>query len=349
MDAQINLGRFLILKGDLDLDEAQHCLQPAADQGNAVAQCHLGCLFEKRNYLDEAIKWLRKAADQYNNTAKSKLSALLQKKSSAETLCRQAYLSVLFNDFNDAKDRYLKSAQLGLVDAQYQLGLLFKNEGNLVEAINWCTKAADQGHAGAKNLLDELSFTKTFAECLHEEALSDETKGKLVEAKEYYLQSAELGLAEAQFNLGYLLEEDRDLIAAKNWYSKAANQGHVLAQIYLGNLFIQEGDFAAAEIWYRKAAEKGNSNAQCTLGWILQKNGDLATGEIWYRKSADQGFVPALFNLGCLLQEKGDLAAAENCYRQAADQGHEEAQNNLLLLQTTSCARRRLMNPSFSF
>ena len=58
------------------------------------------------------------------------------------------------------------------------------------------------------------------------------------EAVRWYRQAADQGLAEAQFNLGWMYYKGRgvrqDYAEAVRWYRQAAAQGHASAQTLLG-------------------------------------------------------------------------------------------------------------------
>ena len=94
-------------------------------------------------------------------------------------------------------------------------------------------------------------------------------KGDFRAAYEEWLPLAELGDAEAQYNLGVMFDEgagiDRDLGKAAEWYRKAADQGFVDAQINLGMMYYHgQGftcDHAEAAKWFRRAAGQGDREA----------------------------------------------------------------------------------------
>ena len=112
---------------------------------------------------------------------------------------------------------------------------------------------------------------------------------------------AELGDAEAQFNLGAMhysgQEAPQDYSAACKWWEKAAEQGLSKAQFNLGYMY-EEGlgvrqDYAAALKWYGLAAKQGHARAQFNLG-VLHHRGlgvkqDVGAAREWYGKSCDSG------------------------------------------------------------
>jgi len=94
-------------------------------------------------------------------------------------------------------------------------------------------------------------------------------KGDYRAAYEEWLPLAELGDAEAQYNLGVMYDEgagiERDLARAAEWYRKAAEQGFVDAQINLGMMYYHGQGFsrddAEAAKWFERAASQGDREA----------------------------------------------------------------------------------------
>jgi len=163
-----------------------------------------------------------------------------------------------------------------------------------------------------------------------------------------YCKAAKQGLADAQFNLGYMYARGDGVIKsyekAVKWYRKAALQEHAVAQNNLG-LMYDEGQgvpqsYQEAVKWYHKAAEQGYVTAQNNLG-IMYANGLGVTKSYkeamkWYRKAAEQGYAMAQNNLG-LMYYKGQAVPqsyqeAEKWFRKAAEQGDANAQYNLEVL-----------------
>ena len=94
-------------------------------------------------------------------------------------------------------------------------------------------------------------------------------KGDYSAAFEEWLPLAELGDAEAQYNLGVMYDEgagrERDLGLAAQWYRKAAGQGFVDAQTNLGIMYMNgqgvDRDSDAARHWLEQAASQGDTEA----------------------------------------------------------------------------------------
>ena len=168
-------------------------------------------------------------------------------------------------DYAEAVKWYRKAAEQGHADAQYNLGICYRNGYGVTqdndEAVKWYRKAAEQGLASAQC---NLGY------CYE--------KGKGVpqdekEAVKWYRKAAEQGLAEAQNNLGICYEKGigvpQDEKEAVKWYRKAAEQGHVKAQFLLGFCY-ERGDGVSKDIneaikLYRKAAEQGDAQAKAAL------------------------------------------------------------------------------------
>lgn len=98
-------------------------------------------------------------------------------------------------------------------------------------------------------------------------------KGDYQAAYEEWLPLAELGDAEAQYNLGVMYDEgagiEQDLSRAAEWYRKAAEQGFVDAQINLGMLYYHGQGFTRdhdeAAKWFERAAGQGDREAATYL------------------------------------------------------------------------------------
>jgi TPR repeat protein len=106
-------------------------------------------------------------------------------------------------------------------------------------------------------------------------------KGDYLAAYEEWLPLAELGDAEAQYNLGVMYDEGagmgQDLAKAADWYRKAADQGFVDAQINLGMMYYHgQGftrDHAEAAKWFKRAASQGDQEA---AGFLRQIEKELS-------------------------------------------------------------------------
>ena len=170
-------------------------------------------------------------------------------------------------------------------------------------------------------------------------------QGNHLMAVKYYTEAAEMGLAEAQNNLGFCYGKGEGVpqsyAEAVKWYRKAAEQGHGRAQYNLGVCYrngkgVPQSNAEAVK-WYRKAAEQGFADAQCNLGYCYEKGEGVlqsyAEAVKWYRKAAEQGLAGAQCNLG-YCYEKGEGVPQSNAeavkwYRKAAEQGNGRAQCNL--------------------
>lgn len=149
------------------------------------------------------------------------------------------------------------------------------------EAMKWCRKAAEQGHAIAQAELGRVSF------------IGQGVRQDYHEAVKWYGRAANQGITEAQFGLVrcYLRGAgvDQDFTEAAKWCRVAACQGHVGAQSQLG-AFYHEGigvpqDWCEAVWWYRKAADQREPTAQYNLG-LCVANGtgtpkDLIIAYMW--------------------------------------------------------------------
>jgi len=192
-NAQAMLG-FIYEEGNgvrQDDTEAVNWLRRAADSGHAQAMVHLG-----RHYrfgegvskdLREANKWFRLAADQgeplgtlnlgwvYGYEQRDEAAALKCYRAAAEQGLSEAMYEMYLSYWNGkgvAKDReegrkwLTQAAEAGLARAQYRLGDLCELDTstwreNLVEALYWYRRAADQDWPGAQLKLAEFYLRGT--------------------------------------------------------------------------------------------------------------------------------------------------------------------------------------------
>ena len=138
----------------------------------------------------------------------------------------------------------LSKAEAGDADAQYRLGLLYRDGGIATEALKWFRAAADSGHAEAWLSLGYIH-----------------SKGLVVpqnreEARKCFLAGAERGNAQAQVLIGlsYANGPNANYAEAVTWYRLAAEQGEPLAQSYLSMMYEEgrgiEQDLVQAYKWY---------------------------------------------------------------------------------------------------
>ena len=133
-----------------------------------------------------------------------------------------------------------------------------------------------------------------------------------------YKKDAEVGNAEAQFNLGvcYLTGAGVaiDMRETIKWYARAAEAGNMMAQYNLG-CFYRDGkgvevDLHKAFKWFKRAAEAGHASSQDSLGYCYANGAGVAVDKCeafkWCKRAAKAGETIAQFNLGmkCRCQQK---------------------------------------------
>ena len=148
-------------------------------------------------------------------------------------------------------------AEQGLADAQYGLGVMYRNGYGVLqdykEAVKWYRLAAEQGHTEAQVNLGNMYFNGDGVLQDHKETVK------------WFRLAAEQGNAEAQFNLGVMYHKDgvlQDHKEAVKWFRLAAEQGFADAQVNLGVKYDNgEGvlqDSVYAHIWYNIASANGD-------------------------------------------------------------------------------------------
>lgn len=134
-----------------------------------------------------------------------------------------------------------------------------------------------------------------------------------------------------------LAKQEQDPTKRIAYLKKAAELGNAEAQYQLGLCYYGRGtqeDEAQTVCWLRRAAEQGHAKAQYVLGVCCERGKgvrqDAAQTVLWYRKSAELGYKHAQYYLGrCYENGTGvtrDLVQAAQWYQKAARQGQRDAQ-----------------------
>lgn len=296
---------------------------------------------------DEIKAAVRKEEPVYEVPAASK---------SAEALFREGKRLFMAKDDAGAYTMFLQAAEMGLAEAQYEVGECYAHkrgvEENPAEATAWYRRAAEQGNRDAQFRLG-LHYYFGYGVAKNPE-----------EAKKWLSLAAAQGITTARSKLAEWFPEKptatekpadssglfqqaeelfakNDFSAAYALYLRAAEMGHVESMYKTGLALCKgEGVGKNGELgnkWFRKAANLGHAAAMYNLGWSHAKGDGVPQNWFeavhWYTKAADLGYAKAQFNLGNCCRDghgvKKDLAEAFRRYRQAADQGHAKAQNTV--------------------
>lgn len=176
---------------------------------------------------------------------------------------------------NDSKafEWYLKAAEQGDRDAQYNLGLMYRKgkgvEQSESKAFEWYLKAADQGDADAQIIVGYM-YQKGIGVGQNDN-----------KAVEWYRKAVENGNSDAQCNLGGMYYEGRGVeqndSKAVELYLKAAELGNAQALCNMGVMYIEgrgvEKNYRTAAELFRKASKGGDEQGTINLGQMYM-NGD---------------------------------------------------------------------------
>jgi TPR repeat protein len=190
-------------------------------------------------------------------------------------------------------DQDKKLAENGDAIAQYNLGVNYATgQGvatNLVEAIKWYHKAADQGNATAQRLLGVYYYNGWGGLTVD-----------YAEAAKWYRKAADQNEITAEWCLGDCYAKGQgvplDYEEAVKWYRKAADQGDATAQSQLGYFYLSVSkNYEEAVKWYRRAASQNSAYAQDVLAGCCKDGQGTATNLVeaykWYNLASAQGYV----------------------------------------------------------
>ena len=262
----------------------------------------------------------------------------------------------------EAKKWFEKAACQGHKDAQFVLGLIFRDglgvRRDLKKTEEWFKKASSEGNGTSESR--EWSVAEREPEAVYWNGRGE--RERLLSEREWYGTTVERGHLEAQYQLGlsWLPEgwrtmQNVDKVVpyydfGAEWFREAAEKGHVEAKYHLGLVCLegrgtgQRIDEAKAVKLFREAAEKGHVEAKFHLGIVcLEGRGaeqriDEAKAVKLFREAAEKGHVEGKYHLGlaCLegrgAEQRIDETKAVKLFREAAEEGHVEAKYHLGLV-----------------
>jgi TPR repeat protein len=278
----------------------------------------------------EALAWYRKAADAgdlrgANLVAMSALNGVGVAKGSAEA---KRLLEAMRVHMVRAGPSISEQAERGDPAAQHNRAALLEQAKNYDEAVQWYTRAADQGfEASAMNLAQ-----------MYEKGLG--VKEDRAEAMKRYRVLASHGNGEARYRFARLAAQAGQYAEALKAYERSVRADDYRAMLDLGELH-ERGrgvpkDARRAAGLYERAAER-SPWARFKLGAMYAAGAgvakDHAKARQWFRRSADDGNAAARNNLGVMADQglgvAPDYAAARELYLSALGGGVAEARGNL--------------------
>jgi len=204
-----------------------------------------------------------------------------------------------YGKYGEAAELYKKASNI-MPDAEYQLGMLYRNgllsdppKPDFFRAAFYFQHAISSGNCDAKvyHELGRLYFTPT----------GDFPKD-FVQAETYFLKAAELGSREAQYKLGLMYEFGyvaRDVGKAIHFHTQAAEQGSALSAYHLALLY-QEADYKnyhKAFKYAHIAARKGVMEGEYILGTLYHLGRGCVADEDeayrLYKKAYEHGMYQA--------------------------------------------------------
>lgn len=196
--------------------------------------------------------------------------------------------------------------------------------------INTLKMAADQGDAEAAYQLGDKYFYGILG--------WGQDKQK---SRQWYKKAADMGLAQAQFQLAHFYEEgwggSKEPDKAKKIYEKLAKNGDIEAQKTLADQYFTGDtipqDYPRAFYWSQKLAEKENVDAFYNLG-MMYYNGlgvkkDYKKALFWINRADEKNIREAKYALG-LMYETGNgvpknKSKALQYFKQACKEWVEDA------------------------
>jgi len=245
-----------------DYSAARSFWESGARDDDARSMFSLGALFASGTGVERdsefAYSWFLRAAEAGQKQAQYNVALMLEEGNGVD------------RDPDQALGWYEKAAKSGLPQAQMALGTLYWGgrgvEADQAEAMRWFESAAERGHQPAAQRLSRIY----------------EERGEPARALELTRRFAESGFAEAQNNLGVMLENGvgikPDPRTAREWYRRAADQGLDEAMVNLARVY--------------KGGIGGEKDEKASVEWIARARG-TEPSPVAKTPSASQTVAPA--------------------------------------------------------
>ena len=283
----------------------------AAALGYSDAQINLVAM-ATRIYGDKlnpalAVEWMQKAADQGNPVAETKMADWYRDGWGVE------------KDEARAVALDYAAALQGYAEAESDYGAARRDAGDTADAVVWLQKAAEHGDGfGAYRLCllyydandDAHGLPLCRQAAAQELPAAQDTMGRIYlygkgvprdegQALAWFRKSADQGYYDAQYMLGLMAEENKNMKEAHGWYAKSAQQGFPDAEDKLGWMYLngigvdKNPDTAVA--WLQKAAAQGSQYAQQTLGGLMANNNQQAPIQYNNQPKGPRYFAPGVY------------------------------------------------------
>jgi len=318
--AKIFASRRLSQSGSItqdDLADAIKYYEMVAEQHPEHANLGLAELYMNKDTIEDAKTALNYFKAANSKEAKPKLQAF-SKVMYEKALVLLSSVSKFNSHENEAKEWLVLAAELGSTDANFELGKIYESriesstffykEHNENKAFNYFKTAADSqpphvdsavkvgrfytkiGDPDSAKTYYEIAAKKNNIEAKaglgdkdaayqHAKTLQNKNANDL-EVIFYYDMAANLGNAEAQFELGQLYDLRSKELSIQNmlnndnkdkaldYYQKAANSSpsHTESALRAGKIHQERGDADSAKLYYEKAGQMGNVEANARLG-----------------------------------------------------------------------------------
>ena len=262
-----------------------------------------------------------------------------------------------------ARKYYTMSANQGYNYAQYNLGVIYEEEGNKADAYLLYRKAAEQGHDSAMYWLgvalrDGKGCVKNPEEAhMWFEKLAGKGDGRgfnalgndyyngtgvalnYDKAVECYRQGHEAGYVYATSNLGMCYEYGngvaKDLDMAKKYYKEAADKGNKYAKEQYERLS-KSSSSTSSTTTNSTTMSKSSVDELVKQADKLYDAAKYSEAVPKYRQAADAGSSWAQFRIGWMANNAEgmvkDTKMARKYYRMSAEQGYRYAQYNLAII-----------------
>ena len=322
-------------------------LTKASDGGIVEASEELGTIYAEKEPRT-ALEYFRKASSKGSKLStywvahillsldQDIQTALIYMKDAADNNIQPAiyeYYLILkegkycMKDQLTARQYLINGVNMGIPDAQMDLGIYYFDEKNYDEAFRLMNSAFENGITRDLSYLsrtmeilkkspidmhriDIVGFQHGDIDCTVRCGDYDLEKRLFKQAADYYLQAYKKGNLTAAYKYGILLENgdgvEKNLGDALETFKFAIQSGNSDVYVHIGRILsnpeYSEFNLQSALQYYKQAADLGNAEGMFEIGSLMLEN-DPTTAFTYFQASYSHGLPKAAFKLGMMCQD----------------------------------------------
>ncbi len=229
-------------------------------------------------------------------------------------------LAKLYLDMSN-KEKAKKYLQIGadrnIQSAIYNLAILYKQEGNTVEAEKLIAKLPKGAMNGA--VMNGLTPQMAEGGKAYNQGLAQMKAKNYSAAKTSFQKAYSLGIKESDVQLGVIAKQQKNTTEAVKWFKAAAARGIVPANYEVGAMLFDSGKRTEAIPYLTKSFNAGNKGLATPIAIGYQTQGKLDEAIKWFKIAEKNGDKTAAESIKAIEDYKAGKTAPANTATQTPE------------------------------